>query len=50
LKPYVYILILLTISERSGFDVPITVGFFSAIKMPESYLKMPAVQGFGKQG
>jgi hypothetical protein len=40
--------ILLTISGRSGFDVPIAVGVLSAIKMPKSYLKMSGVQRFGK--
>jgi hypothetical protein len=28
--------------------MPIAVGILSAIKKPESYLKMPGVQSFGK--
>jgi hypothetical protein len=31
-----------------GFKSRFPVGILSAIKMPESYLKMPGVQGFGK--
>jgi len=32
--------------EDAGFDMPIAVSIFSAIKMPGSYLKVLGVRGF----